>query len=91
MMNSPEFNDWLDDHFCIDRKAEPPSFGCTRCGISPRVDDFIGEYCIVCLAEIYGQFTKSRDIALWIEANGWMWERGNVDEKTAAIYILGPD
>jgi hypothetical protein len=88
LIENVEFNEWLDNVAEVDRGCEPPFFGCTSCGSSPRVYPFIGEYCMVCLAEMYGRYSKSLQVAEWIEEHSWLWARGSIKERAAQIYAL---
>lgn len=81
IIDSPEFNAWLDAEFGIDREAEPGSIGCTECGSSPELYPFIGAYCVLCLAVRYGEFLKAQDIALWLSDHAWIWQPGNINDK----------
>lgn len=91
IVDSPDFNVWLDAEFQIDREAEPTGFGCTACAASPKLYPFIGSYCVVCLAVSYGRFLKAQDIAMWIEQHSWIWAPGEINEKASAIALLGTD
>lgn len=89
IIDSPEFNAWLDAEFGIDRAAEPGSIGCTECGSSPELYPFIGAYCVLCLAVRYGEFLKAQDIALWLSDHAWIWQPGNINDKASAICQIG--
>lgn len=89
LIEGVDFNSWLDHEFQLDRSGEPPSFGCTQCGAAPSLYPFIGEYCALCLARMYGSFRRSQEIALWLEKNSWLWKPGGINDKASAINYLG--
>ena len=88
-VDSAEFQKWLEVESGIVQHRDDPMPGCEDCGVSESVYPFMRGYCVVCLAFMYGQFVKCQEIAMWAELNLPFASRGDINDRAAALTLLG--